>query len=696
MERTKKVFTISGNIRMKGTIPDKDRVVMHAFARIGRRTIATCPVNKEGKFNLKFERKERLPPAMMEIVIGPPIHEGRLTRCNTKWIPIPAKEWKAEKNTYFIEKQIEVASDLVICWLPRDIKICGVVCKDTIIEGTESTRCCPVPYAKVEIYDVDPTLFILGGPYKSQPAKEVTKTPGKKPTMNMGSMAFGNSKKTTLAPTDQESDTSQKAFYYEHDYGQIEIVKQFEHIPLYSKHLLGEVYTDPCGEFCLTFSWFPGCFQPDISPDLLFKVSQTFNSGSGPVTNIIYCEGYSDTRWDVSDYHWVKLDVNKDVFVACNPDCHPLLDRRALFLGVGDMEIYNHIEQGDNPSRACGFVYDGNYVTDASGGTVYDGAFLKCPFGGVLDIRGTFGSKVEEMGERWYRMSYAKVTDCSSKPPGTDPTAWISIKDTLTDTKYYWDAGTGILNYQSVALGPHSLASHPDVEFYQIRNTQDENGNDLYWKNQNILMQWMTVQLNAGEWQGKLDDGLYVLKIEVFDENGDPASDVIIGDDAGNFAHMFLYINNKTPLVSIKEVYNGGVLINMECGSFEHTIGEQVQFKVDAYHPDDHLRYWQMSFQVGYGSNNGVIDQLSDGTVWADPDLEDFRGKDDEYVVWSSFDENLGLTGVPPTTCSTFGIAIQLSACTKTMNGYNYLGSTYGHYKEVHAGLAVHHNQTGG
>ena len=677
---TKKTFTISGTIKIEDTVQDREKVVMSVSARVGRRTIASSPVSKNGKYMLKFERGQRLAPAMMELVVGPPINESRLTRTNTKLIPILGKEWRVEGNNFSIEKDVELGHDLVICLLPREIKICGIVCKNIAIDGSDETRCCPVPYAKVEIYDVDSLLLKLESPYKSRIAKEIIKTPIKR-TMDMGKPAFVGNVNTLAAPFAQELGFSNEAIYFEHEFGQIEIAKQYEHVPLWSKHLLGEAYTDPCGEFCLTFTWYPGCFHPDISPDLLFKVSQTFNSGSGPVTTTIYAEGYSDTRWDVPDYHWVKLDVNKDVFVACNPDCHPLLDRRALFLGVGNQELYNHIEQGDDPSRACGFVYNGS--------------FIKSPFGSSLDIKGAFGSKVEEMGERWYRISYAQVDDCSVKPADVDSTAWTSIKDPLNDTKYYWDSGTGMLHYETVALGPHSLAGHPATEFYQIRNTQDETGHDLYWQNQNIIARWKTAQ-EISPWLGIIADGLYLLKIEVFDESGSPASDVLIGDDGGNFAHMFMQINNKKPVVSIKEVYNGGTLINMECGSFEHAIGEQVKFLVDAYQPDNHLRYWQMTYQIGYGSSNGVIDQLSDGSLWGDPISEDFRGLDNEFVIWGDFDHDLGLTSVPPSTCGTFGISIELSACTKTTNGYSFLGSSYGHCKEVHAGLAVHHNQTGG
>jgi hypothetical protein len=101
-----------------------------------------------------------------------------------------------------------------------------------------------------------------------------------------------------------------------------------------------------------------------------------------------------------------------------------------------------------------------------------------------------------------------------------------------------------------------------------------------------------------------------------------------------------------------------------------------------------------MRYQIGYGANNGVVDRQSDGTVWGGPVLQDFRGKEDDYIVWTDFDDDLGLTADPPTTCSTFGISIDLAVHTKTMNGYDFLGSAYQHYKEVHAGLAAHHSES--
>ena len=655
------IFNVHGHISFEKDVADTEKLNPKVYARVGHRTLASAPVDAEGKFDLKFERIGKIPPHSLTLVVGPPVFESMLRHNNTKQISISSDEWKESGEMLSLEKDIVLKKDIVICWFPREIKICGIVCKEIPIEGTELTRCCPVPFAQVEVFDVDSLLSI-----KSIKSKKAEATPIPLPKPYGVDRISKNTIKTESAPIFAE-----KSDVTNYTTGKIGIIDSYEHIPFYSKDKLGETFADEWGEFCLTFMWFPGCFSPDTSPDLIFKVSQTYYdptnpnaNASGNVTYTIYSEGSSDTRWDVPDYHWVKLDAADGVFVSCNPDCHPLLDRRALFVGVGNQGIYTDIAQGDDPTKACGFVYNGN--------------FIKSPFGETLDIRGMFGSKVEEAGERWYRISYANIPDCNSKPADDDTNAWTAITDDLIESYYYWDAGVGALHNDSMTLGPHTLPDHANAEFYKIRNIQDDDGHDIYWYDYNRIAVWET--------DGKIPDGLYVLKIEVFDSDGNPDPAVFNGDDLGNYAYMYLSINNKKPHVEIKGIFNGGTIIDMNCGAFDHVIGEEVKFLVDAYHEDDHLLYWVMTYQIGYGTANGTVARDNSGYT-----VQDFRGKENEYIVWEDFDDDFGLTSEPPSTCSTFGVAIQLAVCTKTINGYDFLASEYEHYKEVHAGLAVHH-----
>lgn len=700
-EMKKRTYTVRGHIDFEGGITGKEKLNAKVYARIGRRTLSSAPLDSNDDFEFTFKRKGISLPSALTLVVGPPIPESMLSPANTKHIPISSDEWDISGEEAFIEKNILVEKKYLFCLLPKEIKICGIVCKQLPIEDTDLTRCCPVPFAKVEIFDVDPLILKPVTPPITM-IEGIRKIPGIHIPSAPKPAPVRKEEKIVVNKLEAEKIEAHTLKTQLQDYKveNINILDVHNYYSLYSKDKLGEVYTDECGGFCITFLWYPGCYyipgitNPDISPDLIFKVSQTYYNpthpdadSSGLVTSTIYSEGYSETRWNVSDYYWVQLDAADDVFVSCNPDCHPLLEKRAFFEGVGSQRIYDDIDQGDDPLKTCGFVYND--------------PFIKSPFGAILDIKGAFGSKVEDTGERWYRISYAKIPDCNSKPDDDDSTAWTPITDTLVDTCYYWDASEGALHYKDVALGPQSLPGHANPEFYQIRNSQDDDGHDLHWYDHNLIARWKTIEeydRALKEWTGKIEDGLYVLKIDVFDPDGNPDPSVYIGDDQGKHAYMYLHINNKTPHVEIKKICNGGSPINMDCGAFEHLPGEQVKFLVDACHEDDHLRYWIMTYQIGYGPAKGTVDKKSDGSVWiTDPRLEDFHGKEcgmppvceeTNGINWVNFDGDT--TNPPAADCPTFGMSIQLAACSKTTNGYSFLASKFGHYKEAHAGLAVH------
>jgi hypothetical protein len=683
-------FEVSGKVTYEGAMAKKEKPQAHAYLRAGRRTIASAPVNKNGKFALKFEREAKVPPKNLKLMFGPPIPVNQLNKTNAYEVQIDEKEWKQSDTGLSFETDLIIPENYVICMFPRPIRICGIVCKDMVIPDTSMTRCCPVPYALVEVFDVDPLIFYPLRSDTRRLTREADKLERFNKVANVGTEGLEplRASRSGCGPTSPVLGGPAYQTRTElGDYvvGEVSIGSIFEYYPLYSKDKLGEVYTDSCGEFCLDFTWFPGCTPNiDVSPDLIFRVTQKYYAPTDPdadsdgnVTVTIISEGWSSVRWDVADYHWVKLDAPENSIVACNPDCHPLLDRRAVFMGVGDLRIYEDIAQGDNPAKACGFAY-------------VDGVYLKSPFGAYLDIRGEFGSKVEETGERYYRLSYAKVSSCDIEPADVPAADWVPITDPLSDTKYYWDTGLGTLIFEEVGLGPQSLPGDPTPQYYKIRNDEDSYGNDIYWFDHNKIGRWRTVQKAGDEWVGRFDNGLYLLKMEVFDETGalDPA--VNIGDDLGRHGFMFLHVNNTKPVVEIKEVLNNNKKVSEECGSFTHEIGQEVKFLVDAYHPDDHLRYWWMKYQVGYGSNNGNVAKLSDGTIWSgDPLQEDFHGKENEHIIWTDFDDDLGLTADPPTECNTFGISVELSVHTKITNGYGFL-AVYGHYDEKQAGLAVH------
>jgi len=342
-------------------------------------------------------------------------------------------------------------------------------------------------------------------------------------------------------------------------------------------------------------------------------------------------------------------------------------------MGIGDQVIEEHIAQpGDALGRSTGYVYNGD--------------FLKSPFGAQLKIRAKIGTKIEEMGDRYYKISYAPVPLGGGEP---DPTDWQPITETLTDTVFYYENVPGIgavLNHKSEALGPLSLSGSDQI-YYEIRDSQDSDGHDLGWVDENKIAMWDTT---------KVPDGLYVLKMEVVLPDGTPDPVVHYGDDLGNYARMYVMVNNKEPIVDIKQIFNDEVQIDEECGSFAHNIGDKVKFKVDAYHEDDHLLYWKMTYQIGYGLAKGVIAKDESGYT-----IEDFHGKENEEVEWISFDANFGWVpgGTNPTpahACDVYGVSVELELRDKVTDGERFLhtvvthlGTYQYHFKEVHTGLAV-------
>ena len=681
VRKTETEYTIEGQVKLQTTTREPKDIQLEVSAIVGRQTIGKASVGKDGKFKISFQRKGPL-TTPLQIVTGPTQKMGASTRVKTKKVQISPDQWKENK----IFSDINVEEIYWLCWNTRDIIIHGIVCKEMPIPGSTLTKCCPVPFAEVEVFDVDSNLYIS----KIASLKTATVQIPKLKEYRIGKKLWPNPptpENPTLKPMNfimpPEANSEPVA---EAEIASLPINVKAENIqigsigsivPFYSKQSLGKTVTDDCGEFEITIKW-PDCptLYTDDSPDLIFKVTQTVGPPGSETTNTLVSEGYYQTRWNVPDFVYVQLDAADGVFVACNPDCAPFAEKRVYFMGIGEQVIEDHIAQpGDALGRATGYVYNG--------------PFCKSPFGAQLKVRAKFGTKIEETGDRYYKISYAPVDpDNIQEPADTD---WQPIAEVLTDTCFYSELVSGVglvINHKQEALGPLSLSGSETV-YYKIRNQQDDDGHDLGWVDENKIAVWDTT---------KVPDGLYVLKIEVVLEDGSPDPVVHYGDDLGNYARMYISVNNKEPVVDIKQILNADLPIDEDCGSFAHNIGDEVKFIVDAYHEDDHLLYWIMRYQIGYGSVAGKIAEDKTGET-----QEDFHGKENETVSWTAFDADFGwvpggLNPTPTHDCDVYGVSVELEVRDKVTNGevflhtvITHLGTYQYHYKEVHAGLAVFH-----
>lgn len=271
----KRNYNVRGHIRFEKDVADTEKLSPTVYARIGHRTLASAPLDAEGKFDLKFERRGMVPPSSLTLVVGPPVSEGMLTRTNTKQISIAPDEWKESGELLLVEKDVVLEKDIIVCLLPREIKICGVVCKEMPIEGTELTRCCPVPFAKVEVFDVDSLLSIkpiksktvksdipLGDEFRKIP-EEILKIP-EGYTYTPPEPVHEPIRKRMMAKsmmgTGETPISAKKSEVSDYTVGKVSITDSYTHIPFYSKDKLGEAYTTNVESSVSPSYGFPGAF----------------------------------------------------------------------------------------------------------------------------------------------------------------------------------------------------------------------------------------------------------------------------------------------------------------------------------------------------------------------------------------------------------------------------------------------------
>jgi hypothetical protein len=241
----------------------------------------------------------------------------------------------------------------------------------------------------------------------------------------------------------------------------------------YSRELVCETYTDCEGYFQCCFDWWPfhfrrGRLRFDSRPDIIIRVTQVING----VETVIYMDPYTSTRWNVTNTH-IDLYLDNDEVQCGSPDCG---DRPAgtavFFTRIGDDEVYQ-INQAN-----------GEYEVPPYSNVAY---------GGTLYVYGQFGDDLSDGSPaRYYRLSYAKQGSSQFTP----------ITAELSDTR----VNKGTLFSDTYTLGPKTVNGVPAL--YEVRNFDD-----YYWYNLDWIGTWHS-------WLAEEDTGTYILRLEVFDENG--------------------------------------------------------------------------------------------------------------------------------------------------------------------------------
>jgi len=144
-------FKIVGEVNMesKTDMPSDLKLKAYAFDVAGR-LLGTGDLDPNGVFNIAVNIPA---PKDVELFVGPSDDPQAIRKSSAYSQRFQAKDWIIEGKKYNIKADIFLPIDIWWPWRPSWICVSGHVRKVSTKDGL--TTICPVPYVKVEIFDVD-------------------------------------------------------------------------------------------------------------------------------------------------------------------------------------------------------------------------------------------------------------------------------------------------------------------------------------------------------------------------------------------------------------------------------------------------------------------------------------------------------------------------------------------------------------
>ncbi|PKH02983.1 hypothetical protein CXF72_08595 [Psychromonas sp. MB-3u-54] len=623
-------FKIEGDIqREQAECESGDlKLAVYVFDRAGA-LIGNTDIKDKGNYSVSVRLNK---PAQVQLIIGP-IGDAQQIRHSSAYSKLfAATDWRGEEQRYSLHFDSLLPLAVWRLWWPQRICVSGHVRK--LVHQDSNTELCPVPFVKVEIYDVDreacwwpwlrkwPDLALdrqvvripdllkeppfpprpfprpdllpeldLGGisdlsqgiNLLSSPLPKVTINPQPEPPGKLQLASATTFKRvgeaalldnTTAARLDNLTLTSKLAPWHV--------------FPLcfYSKALLCETNTDCNGYFNCCFNWSPfhfrrGRLRFDARPDIIIKVTQIVNG----VKTVIYMDPYTSTRWNVNNTH-IDLFLDNEEVICGNGHCYePPTGSPVFFTRIGDDEVYQI-----------------NQTTGLYNQTPYSNV----AYGHSLLVYGQFGDHLTSsdpvLGDPppyyYYRLSYAKQ--------GSHDHDFKFIDVTLNDTRVDKSTLIGL----SHKLGPYQVNAVPSL--YEMRNF-----NDYYWYNPDWIGVWQS-------WLAEEDTGIYILRMEVFDKNGlklNTASgsvDYRNGAGVGNgippaplpvmvdHSDLVITLDNKRPdaEITVPSVMN-------DCGVIPWAAVPPLDLYVNASQENNRLHGWHLWYTKGVGTEQSLASNIS-------------------------------------------------------------------------------------
>jgi hypothetical protein len=617
-----RIFTIAGQIqREQADLQSGEfRLMAYVFDKAGS-LLGSEALDEKGGYNVAVKLRK---PADVDLFVGPADMAEQIRSSSAFSHSFSAGDWKGEGGLFRLRFDTLIPVEIWRPWWPLRICVSGHVRK--VSQQNGATEICPVPFVKVEIFDVDrefcywPYLrnwweLLLDRPVfripdlLRDPPIPIPPLPGPDPAPDLNfdpipgiRRNFGGSllervglNPQPLPPREVEGMAAISARSFElrsqpdlrnlasapvsGRVGEARLIdksiaSRLDKLTLtskiapwvtfskcfYSKVEVCETTTDCDGYFNCCFTWWPfhfrfGRLRYDQRPDIIIKVTQVING----VPTVIYMDPYTSTRWNATSTH-IDLFLDNEEIVCGSGNCvDPLPGSPVFFTRIGDDEVYK--------------------INQFSG--LYNEAPLaNVAYGSSLLVYGQFGDNLTSGAQaRYYRLSYAKEGSSEFTP----------VTANMEDTR----VAKSTLFSETHKLGPLTVNGVPAL--YEVRNF-----GDYYWYNPDWLGTWYS-------WLAEPDTGKYILRLEVFDQNGAKLTTAMGVDYRdGTVAppavlppmldrcDLVILLDNKGPVVNltIPAVLN-------DCGVIPFSSVPPLDFQVNVLQENGRLHSWGLYYTKG-------------------------------------------------------------------------------------------------
>lgn len=622
---------VKGRVDFEGAEQQKGDpgLFAHALDANGA-AVGSAPVKEDGTFEIRVPLKEA---ADVSVAISPEAEAASLRKSQSYITTFKAGDW--QRNA--LDAQLRIPHR--IWWPWRRIRVCvnGHIQK-VLVPGVPG---CPVPFVKVEVFDVDreacwwpwllrwePHLIdprvldipkLMKPPFPKDPigpialahigdpAAAVSFNPPDPPIAPFAEPLDRIGISPQPVPESQQTagpgdpipwsqafsfDTAEASFSGAtlardvsaklRDLTLTSLVAPWHILPhcFYSRQLVCTTYTDCNGDWECCFNWWPFHVRHGrFRFDPRPDIIIRVTQIINGVSTVIYMDPYSSTRWNVSGAT-INLSLN-DPRIVCGPGCTPgphLGHQQATLLQLGEDPTWKI-------NQANGF-YETPPTTNAA-------------FGGSLYLRGDFSHDLKTSGLLYYRLQW--------KPQGAPDSSFTPIMTALSALR-----ATPFGSFSDYTLGPHTVAGVSGL--YEVQDA-------FHW--------WLMPGVPGGPgtviglWDTSFqpDEGKYVLRMDMFSAAGAPLAAIEYPNHGGDGSGMDpapppIVIGQLDTLVHVdnKPVeYSLGVPAANSCGIIPWTPGLPLtlMFEVHASQENGRVHEWKLDYTKGTTAVGGDLGSLA-------------------------------------------------------------------------------------